>query len=125
MKVEMIVEKTKTGYSAYAVKYNVFTTGKSLQQLKKNMLESINLFFEESGKSAIDIEQLKITLDLPQFFSFYKVLNAKALSERIGMNQSLLAQYISGNKIPSLQQTKRILDGVREVGKELAEINFR
>jgi transcriptional regulator with XRE-family HTH domain len=125
MKVEMIVEKTKTGYSAYAVKYNVFTTGRTLQQLKKNMLESINLFFEESGKTAIDIEQLKITLDLPQFFSFYKVLNAKALSERIGMNQSLLAQYISGNKIPSLQQTKRILDGVREVGKELAEINFR
>lgn len=125
MKVEMIVEKTKTGYSAYAVKHNVFTTGRTLQQLKKNMLESINLFFEESGKSAIDIEQLKITLDLPQFFSFYKVLNAKALSERIGMNQSLLAQYINGNKIPSLQQTKRILDGVREVGKELAEINFR
>jgi transcriptional regulator with XRE-family HTH domain len=125
MKVEMIVEKTKTGYSAYAVKYNVFTTGKSLQQLKKNMLESINLFFEESGKTAIDIEHLKITLDLPQFFSFYKVLNAKALSERIGMNQSLLAQYINGNKVPSLQQTKRILDGVREVGKELAEINFR
>jgi transcriptional regulator with XRE-family HTH domain len=89
------------------------------------MIESINLFFEESGKSAIDIEQLKITLDLPQFFSFYKVLNAKALSERIGMNQSLLAQYINGNKVPSLQQTKRILDGVREVGKELAEINFR
>ena len=125
MKVEMIVEKTKTGYSAYAVKYDVFTTGRTLQQLKKNMIESINLFFEESGKSAIDIEQLKITLDLPQFFSFYKVLNAKALSERIGMNQSLLAQYINGNKVPSLQQTKRILDGVREVGKELAEINFR
>lgn len=125
MKVEMIVEKTKTGYSAYAVKYNVFTTGKTLQQLKKYMLESINLFFEESGKSAIAIDQLKITLDLPQFFSFYKVLNAKALSERIGMNQSLLAQYINGNKVPSLQQTKRILDGVREVGKELAEINFR
>ena len=125
MKVEMIVEKTKTGYSAYAVKYNVFTTGRTLQQLKKNMIESINLFFEESGKSAIDIEQLKITLDLPQFFSFYKVLNAKAISERIGMNQSLLAQYINGNKVPSLQQTKRILDGVREVGKELAEINFR
>lgn len=125
MKVEMIVEKTKTGYSAYAVKYNVFTTGRTLEQLKRNMLESLNLFFEESNKPAIGIVQLKITLDLPQFFAFYKVLNAKALSERIGMNQSLLAQYIKGNKIPSIQQTKRILDGVREVGKELAEINFK
>lgn len=125
MKVEMIVEKTKTGYSAYAVKYNVFTTGRTLEQLKRNMLESLNLFFEESSKPAIDIVELKITLDLPQFFAFYKVLNAKVLSERIGMNQSLLAQYIKGNKIPSIQQTKRILDGVREVGKELAEINFK
>jgi predicted transcriptional regulator len=61
-------------------------------------------------------------LDLPQFFSFYKVINAKALSERIGMNQSLLAQYIKGNKKPSTAQKKRILKGVHQVGKELASI---
>jgi len=27
MKIEMIVEKTKTGYSAYAEKYPVYTVG--------------------------------------------------------------------------------------------------
>jgi hypothetical protein len=123
MKIEMIVERTKTGYSAYAEKYPVFTVGKSLEELKANMLEALNLSFEGQGKTITE-KDLKITLDLPQFFEFYKVINAKALSERIGMNQSLLAQYIKGNKKPSPVQTQRILKGVQQIGSELAAIRF-
>lgn len=123
MKIEMIVEKTKTGYSAYAEKYPVYTVGATLDGLKANMLESLNLFFQKQGKTMAETG-LKITLDLPQFFEFYNVINAKALSERIGMNQSLLAQYIKGIKKPSANQTQRILDGVQQIGRELAEIRF-
>jgi hypothetical protein len=123
MKIEMIVEKTKTGYSAYAAKYAVYTVGKSLEHLKTQMIDALNLYFENEGK-AISEKDLKITLDLPQFFEFYKVINAKALSERIGMNQSLLAQYIKGNKKPSSTQTQRILKGVQQIGNELAAIRF-
>lgn len=123
MKIEMIVERTKTGYSAYAEEYPVYTVGKSLEELKVNMLEALNLYFEKDGKT-ISEKDLKITLDLPQFFEFYKVINAKALSERIGMNQSLLAQYIKGNKKPSPTQTQRILKGVQQIGSELAAIRF-
>jgi len=123
MKIEIIVERTKTGYSAYAEKYPVYTVGKSLEELKSNILEAINLHFEKQGKS-ISENDLSIILDLPQFFTFYKVINAKALSERIGMNQSLLAQYIKGVKKPSPAQTNRILKGVQQVGRELASIRF-
>ena len=123
MKIEMIVERTKTGYSAYSEKYPVFTVGKSLQELKANMLEALNLHFEAKGKIFTEAD-LKITLDLPQFFEFYKVINAKALSERIGMNQSLLAQYIKGIKKPSSNQTLKILHGVQQIGNELAAIRF-
>ena len=123
MKIEMIIERTKTGYSAYVEKYSVYTVGKSLEELKANMLEALNLYFEGEGK-AITEKDLRITLDLPQFFEFYKVINAKALSERIGMNQSLLAQYIKGNKKPSPVQTQRILKGVQQIGNELAAIRF-
>ena len=122
-KIEIIVERTKTGYSAYAVKYPVYTVGDSLEELRVNIVEALNLHFEQTGKT-IDENNLKITLDLPQFFEFYKVINAKALSERIGINQSLLAQYIKGNKKPSATQTQRILKGVQQVGKELAAIQF-
>jgi predicted RNase H-like HicB family nuclease len=123
MKMTIIVEKTKTGYSAYAEKYAVYTVGKSLEELKANILDAVNLFLEKSGKFVTE-NDLKIVLDLPQFFEFYKVINAKALSERIGMNQSLLAQYIKGIKKPSSTQTNRILKGVQQVGRELAGVQF-
>jgi predicted RNase H-like HicB family nuclease len=80
-----------TGYSAYAKKYPVYTVGINLEELKTNMLEALNLYLEHNGKPLIAMNNIKVSLDLPQFFDFYKVINAKALSERIGMNQSLLA----------------------------------
>lgn len=97
--------------------------GKSLDELKLQMIEALNLFFEKEGNSITE-KHLKISLDLPQFFEFYKVINAKALSDRIGMNQSLLAQYIKGHKKPSPNQTQRILKGVQQIGSELASIRF-
>ena len=123
MKIVIIVEKTRHGYSAYAEKYPVYTVGKSLDELKSNILEAVTLLFDASGESVTE-KDLKIVLDLPQFFEFYKVINAKALSERIGMNQSLLAQYIKGVKKPSSAQTRRILKGVQQVGRELAGVQF-
>ena len=122
-KIEMVVERTNTGYSAYASKYAVYTVGNDFPELKSNMLEELNLYFEDEGKTIAE-KDIKVSLDLPQFFEFYKVINAKALSQRIGMNQSLLAQYIKGNKKPSALQTRRILKGVQQVGKELAEMQF-
>ena len=122
-KIEMIVERTNTGYSVYAQNYPVATTGKNLIELKSNMVEALNLYFEENGP-LITENDIKVTLDLAQFFAFYKVINAKAFSDRIGMNQSLLAQYISGKKKPSSSQTLRILKGVQQIGRELAEIRF-
>ena len=123
MKIVMMVEKTRTGYSAFAEKYPVYTVGKSLEELKVKMVEALNLYFEKEGKTIAESD-LKITLDLPQFFEFYKVINAKALSERIGMNQSLLAQYIKGYKKPSPIQTQRILKGIQQIGNELSAIRF-
>jgi hypothetical protein len=123
MKVDITIERTKTGYSAYADKYAVYTVGKSLNELKLKMIEALNLYFESKGE-VLEEKDLRIHLDLPQFFEFYKVINAKALSERIGMNQSLLAQYINGTKKPSSEQTQRILKGVQQVGKELASIQI-
>jgi hypothetical protein len=120
-KIEIVIEPTRTGYSAYALKYPVYTTGKSFLRLRSNIIKAFRLYF---GDDRVTGKHLKLKLDLPQFFAFYKVINAKALSERIGMHQSLLAQYISGNKKPSPDQTRRILGGIREVGRELSDIEF-
>ena len=79
--------------------------------------------FQEEG-FIYTIDEIEFIYDLESFFDFYKVINAKALSKRIGMNQSLLAQYIRGSKKPSTAQSKRILNGVQQIGRELCEVRF-
>ncbi len=121
--IEIVAEKTNTGFSGYAKKYAVVTTGETFHELRKNLVEALNFYFEESGKEITE-QDLKIILDIPQFFTFYKVLNAKAFAKFIGMNQSLLAQYTHGIKTPSTKQTERIIQGIKKLGKELAEIDI-
>lgn len=124
-RINMTITKEDVGYSAYANvgKNFIATQGDNFDELKENIEEAVNLTFKKSGFS-YTIDEIKFTLDLESFFEFYRVINAKALSERIGMNQSLLAQYIKGIKKPSPEQTKRILKGVRQIGRELAEVQF-
>ena len=124
-KVKFIVQKEDVGYSATSEVGNLFigTDGDTYDKLVSNILEATNLAFEEDGIE-FTVEELSFEYDLDSFFHFYKVINVKALSERIGMNQSLLAQYIRGIKKPSPAQIKRILKGVQQIGKELTEGSF-
>jgi len=83
-KVTLTVIKEDTGYSATAAVGNNFiaTEGETLEELKAMALEVVNLTFEGKG---IVYNEDKIILkpDLASFFEFYKVINAKALSERL------------------------------------------
>lgn len=124
-KIKITITKEDTGYSANALIKNNFiaTEAETFEEIKVNVLEAVNLTFEELGYT-YTIDEITFEYDLASFFDFYKVINAKALSERIGMNQSLLAQYIKGIKKPSIPQTKRILQGVQQIGRELSEVRF-
>ncbi|WP_194778329.1 XRE family transcriptional regulator [Pararhodonellum marinum] len=124
-KIKMLITKEDKGYSANVFIQNKFiaTEGESFDELQENILEAVNLAFEDKGHK-YSVDEVKFEYDLGSFFDFYKVINAKALSERIGMNQSLLAQYIKGIKKPSAAQTKRILQGVQQIGRELSEVRF-
>lgn len=122
-KIVAKVEKTKTGFSAFAIDYPVFTTGKTISELTKNLAEALNLYFEDD-RYRVEEKNIDLEIDLQQFFQFYRVINAKFLADRIGMNPTLLSQYVQGRKKPSLLQTEKILNGIREVGRELSELSF-
>ena len=122
-KLDIIVEKTDAGYSAYAENLNVFTTATNIPGLYRILLEALNLYYEDSGHE-VRMENLRLHLDLQQFFQHYRVLNASFLAKRIGMNPTLLSQYVRGKKKPSARQTRKILQGIQAIGKELSEINF-
>ena len=124
-KIKVTVLKEDIGYSAIALIGDDFvgTQADTFDELKTNLIEALNLAYEEL-EIEHSLNDLQFEFDLESFFDFYKVINAKALSERIGMNQSLLAQYIKGIKKPSPTQTKRILKEVQQIGRELTEVRF-
>jgi transcriptional regulator with XRE-family HTH domain len=121
------VEKTGTGFSAFAEDDKLFvsTTGKDMMELKQNIFDAMNLYRDHKGLKPVSESDISIRLDVKQFFEYYNVINAKALGERIGMSQSLLSQYANGIKIPSEKQTQKILGGIKNLGKELTELEFK
>ena len=123
-KIVIKVEKTGTGFSAYAEKYPAFTTAKSAAELIRNMVDSLNLYFEAEGlKKKVTSRDLTFQVELSSVFEVFPI-NVKTLSERIGMNYTLLSQYVNGRKTPSQKQTEKIMDGIHEIGRELTEISL-
>ena len=122
-KIDFIVEKTNTGFSAYSNVFPVYTTGNSFTELLHNAVEAMNLFLSDKD-SQVTENNISFEIDLKQFFQYYRVINSKFLAKRIGMNESLLSQYVQGRKKPSAAQTNKILVGIQEIGRELSNINL-
>ena len=60
-----------------------------------------------------------------EFYSLFLAhpeLNASAIARRLGISQSLFAQYISGNKKPSKERRDKIYAVLHEIGQELITI---
>ena len=122
--IDVSIEKTNTGFSAFAEDLGIYSTAKSVDSLTSNLVEALNLYYEDE-EIFVDHANLRLHLDIPQFFRYYKVLNAKFLAGRIGMNPVLLSQYVRGKKKPSQKQTLRIMNGIQSIGKELSALDLR
>ena len=118
-KIVVIIEKTETGFSAYATDYQVYTTGSTMIEVMDNIKEAFSLYFDTIKSDDLNIS---VQIDFKQFFQYYKVLNSKVLAKKIGMNPTLLSQYVRGHKKPSEKQRRRILYGINKIGHELADI---
>ena len=68
-------------------------------------------FFYEKNKS-----------ELYRVFIAHPELNASAVARRMGISQSLFAQYISGTKTPSKARLEEIYSTLRAIGQELSSI---
>lgn len=59
---------------------------------------------------------------LYKLFMSHPELNVSALARRMGISQSLMAQYISGKKNASKARMDLIFDTIHAVGEELAAV---
>lgn len=58
---------------------------------------------------------------LQELFKKFPELNAAAIGRRLGMSQSMFAQYICGNRRPSPERMAAIMATVAEFSRELSD----
>lgn len=62
------------------------------------------------------------TTQLYKLFMAHPELNVSAIARRVGISQSLMAQYISGKKKASEARIELIINTVRAIGQELIAV---
>lgn len=59
---------------------------------------------------------------ISRVFLSHPELNASAVGRRLGISQSLMAQYINGTKKPSKERERLIMNEIANIGKELQKV---
>ena len=111
------------GFSAVATVHHHFiaTQGETFTELKNNVLEAVQLTFQDSFTYAMN--ELIFELDVPSLLDSFPI-NVSAFAGYIGINKSLLAQYANGSKKPAHKQAQRIINGIQQLGNELSSIRL-
>ena len=126
MKTLVIISKNKAGYTAYTD--NLMTilhgSGASVQEAKEEMLagyKDLLDYYAESGESLP--EELKdltfeYKYDISAMFNVFDFLNASKFATWVGISQSLMRHYKSGDYYISQKQAKKIEAGLHKIGEE-------
>lgn len=131
--VVVIIERTENNYSAYLEGIDgIFAVGKSVDEIKKGIIDSIEALKEECIEFGGEIpEELKgdydliFKMDVRSFLDFYSNLFTKAGLERItGINQKQLWHYASGMRNPRPEQSLKLEKALHKLGEELLSINL-
>lgn len=110
---EMFVDYPRLKYATQEQRNNYTTDDFGIHWEELNEDLSFEGFFQKKNESL-----------LYRLFMEHPELNASAIARRMGISQSLFAQYISGIKKPSEKRLNEILTTMQEVGRELMSIKL-
>lgn len=121
-KVIVVVESGESGFSCFISKdsedigVGLCGTGKTVRTAIEDFhlcIDEAKADFEENGKVFPDVE-LHYVFDVGAFFNYYP-LSITAFAKYIGMNSSLLRQYVAGIKVPQGKSLEKIRQGINKV----------
>lgn len=103
-------------------KHGLMGYGPTVDAAVKDMLAVRQEYIDLDG---VDMPELEMTFkyDLWAFFDKFP-LNASLVAKLIGVNPSLMRQYISGSKKPSEKRVEEIQQGIRELGRTLSDVSL-
>jgi predicted RNase H-like HicB family nuclease len=129
-----IILRSENNYGAYLKEVDgIIGIGDTLQEVKKSLLESIDITIEECAMNPEYVlpEEFKgdyevvFSMDVLSFMEYYAGILSNAGLQRItGINQKQLGHYASGLSKPRAKQRARIEAGLHRLGEELLSIRF-
>lgn len=131
-KVDVMVRPNKDGWWAQITSLpGCFSGGESIELLKLNIREAIDLhvegMLEDDEKVADKLVrgeyELELHINIQDLFEYFP-LTIKGVSERAGINRTLLNHYVRGEKTMSEKQALRITTAIHLIGKELSQLQF-
>jgi len=127
----IVVEKTGTGFSAYAKELTgVATVGNTIAELKENIAEVLEHqidYKNETEGTSVKAEDfiLNYVIDLEQFFDYFSVLNKSVFAEKYAhVNPSLFRQYTKGLAPLSSNKLSQISTGLHKLSSEIEDLAF-
>ncbi|RZJ55899.1 MAG: type II toxin-antitoxin system HicB family antitoxin [Flavobacterium sp.] len=128
--ISVVLEKTTTGFSAYAKEIDgLATVGSSISEIKENFNEVLQYhveYLQEQGEN-VTITNFNISyqIDLEQVFEYFSVINKSAFAEHYtDINQSLFRQYTKGLATLSSDKMLQISKGLHRLADELSDLTL-
>lgn len=133
-KVIVTVELTDNNYSSFIeILPGCVATGRTFQELKKNMQEAVGFHLEgmradgDPVDTAFDNDDfvLVFRFDAQSLLKHYSGIFTNSALERLtGINQRQLQRYASGQTKPRPEQSEKIANALHNLGKELLVVEL-
>ena len=107
------------------------TVGNNANEVTQSLKELIQDHLDNEGKEQQFWQNVKVenitfeyVYDLTAIFDVISAVKINSLADLAGINQSLMRQYASGVKYPSVQQAQKIQVAVKQLGQKLLQISM-
>lgn len=132
--LELIIEKNDGLFWGQVENKGNFTptgAGETTNELIKDVIASIEDYKEHEGAddkfwSKVIPGEIEFDLryDLAAFLDEFNFFNLSVTADKIGINRTLLNQYKTGTKHPSMEQARKIQNAIRSLAKQVVEAQF-
>jgi predicted RNase H-like HicB family nuclease len=131
--LQAVIERKGKGYWVYFTNLpGCVTYGETIEEVMANVKDAVNEHIDahkEFGEKLPKILEngnftFKYNISVKEFFKEFEAVNMASISKKSGINASLLRQYATGIKFPSVLQAKKIERSIHQLGKELLSVQF-
>lgn len=105
------------------IKGTVLGCGSSAKAAIEDMLKGWNEtteYLKEEGEEVPTLE-IEYRFDVGSLFSYYDFVNIAGVAREIGLNSSVIRQYVIGTRKPSAERKKLIITGLKSLADKMQQ----